>query len=221
MADARISVRRHGDSGAPFTLQAALDALRLEGCPDVAYQARFLEVDDADRAFASLAQDARWRQEHLTLFGRSCPAPRLTDWCGDEGLTYRYSRTDHPCTGWREPFIGLRDRIRAALGWPFDFVLANRYRDGADSMGWHADAEAVLGRQPVIASLSLGATRRFRLRHGATARTLDLDLAHGSLLVMFGNSQHEWRHCVPSTRRGVGERINLTFRRLRGTGSRA
>jgi alkylated DNA repair dioxygenase AlkB len=110
--------------------------------------------------------------------------------------------------------------VACELGLTFDSVLANRYRDGRDSMGWHSDDEKELGPDPVIASVSLGAGRRFRLRHRSRPdlATLDLVLEHGSLLVMQGATQHHWKHCLPRTARPVGERINLTFRRvLRGS----
>jgi alkylated DNA repair dioxygenase AlkB len=117
---------------------------------------------------------------------------------------------------WTTPLAALRQRLEVALGVTFNSVLANLYRDGADSMGWHSDDEASLGPQPVIASLSLGATRRFVLRHRRRRdlQTLTLSLEHGSLLVMAGETQRHWHHAVPKTRQPVGARINLTFRHV-------
>lgn len=99
-------------------------------------------------------------------------------------------------------------------GCEFDSVLANRYREGREYMGWHSDNEAALGARPVIASLSLGATRRFVLKRRQGAPKIELALAHGSLLVMAGETQANYRHALPRTARPVGERINLTFRRI-------
>ena len=97
---------------------------------------------------------------------------------------------------------------------PFNSVLINLYRDGRDSVSWHADDEPVLGRNPVIASISLGAVRRFRFRHRASGETVSVDLPHGSCLVMRAETQHHWVHMLPKTARPVGPRINLTFRRI-------
>jgi alkylated DNA repair dioxygenase AlkB len=202
-----------------FSLPGHLEGNRLAGCRDVAYLPDFLGRANADAAFDRVAGAASWRQERLRLFGKDVLAPRLTDWAGDAGVDYRYSGADHACTGWRPELDALRARIEAEIDWRFNFVLVNRYRDGRDAMGWHADDEAALGARPVIASLSLGATRRFRLRRIATGVGRELLLEHGSLLVMFGESQHAWRHAVPRAHAGVGatgERINLTFRRLVG-----
>ncbi|HBK45083.1 MAG TPA: alpha-ketoglutarate-dependent dioxygenase AlkB, partial [Xanthomonadaceae bacterium] len=103
----------------------------------------------------------------------------------------------------------------AATGADFNSVLANRYRDGRDAMGWHSDDEPELGPQPLIASLSLGAARRFAFRHRSDpALRLALTLGHGDLLLMAGATQSHYRHALPRTARPVGERVNLTFRRI-------
>ncbi|MEO8011625.1 MAG: alpha-ketoglutarate-dependent dioxygenase AlkB, partial [Dokdonella sp.] len=107
------------------------------------------------------------------------------------------------------------DELAQRLGIRFNGVLANRYRDGQDSMGWHSDDERELGEQPLIASLSFGAVRRFRLRHkNSGAKPIAIELESGSLLVMAGATQQNYRHDLPKTARAVGERINLTFRRI-------
>ena len=116
---------------------------------------------------------------------------------------------------WPEALRPVRPRLEQALGQGFNSVLANLYRDGRDAMGWHSDAEPELGARPVIASISLGAARRFALRHRQQPeRRLSLELPHGSLLVMAGDTQRFYRHCLPRTAKPLGERINLTFRRI-------
>jgi alkylated DNA repair dioxygenase AlkB len=110
--------------------------------------------------------------------------------------------------------VPVRDRLREMLGADFNSVLVNRYRDGRDRMGWHSDDEPELGPQPVIASISLGAARRFTLKPRGEGAPLALDLPHGSLLVMRGDTQAHYRHALPATTRPVGERVNLTFRRI-------
>jgi len=180
-------------------------------CDDVFYVPDF--YDEAQRLYDELESTIQWREENIVLFGRRVTVPRLTAWHGDDGVAYRYSRTVHRANGWPNELVGLRERLQIRLGIRFNFVLANMYRHGQDAMGWHADDEPELGECPCIASLSLGASRRFclRARDGSRRRT-ELLLESGSLLFMWGRSQHAWQHAVPRTRLPVGPRINLTFR---------
>jgi len=171
--------------------------------------------EDASRLFEALRVGIRWRQEEIVIFGQRRRVPRLVAWHGDPGASYRYSGTDHHPEPWTPDLERLRARVRELGGAEFNAVLLNLYRDGRDGMGWHADDEPELGRDPVIASVSLGASRRFCLRHRRRKDLkLDLELPHGSVLVMAGPTQHHWVHALPKTRRPVGERINLTFRRI-------
>lgn len=169
----------------------------------------------ADDLFARLREELPWAQESLQIFGRRQAVPRLVAWHGDPRARYRYSGVVHEPAPWTAALGEVRDRVMALVGHRFNSVLANLYRDGRDGMGWHADDEPELGLEPVIASVSLGATRRFRLRHRASGDTCALELTHGSLLVMSGTLQRHWLHCVPKTARPVGPRINLTFREIR------
>ena len=137
-------------------------------------------------------------------------------WHGDSGASYRYSGVDHQPLPWTDTLLDLKTDLRNRFKVDFNSVLLNLYRDGNDSMGWHSDDEAELGRQPVIASLSLGQERklRFRMRNN-TRNTIDVSLPHGSLLLMYGNCQHDWQHQLPKTAKTIGPRINLTFRKVR------
>jgi alkylated DNA repair dioxygenase AlkB len=169
--------------------------------------------DEAAQLFTELRQTVDWQQESILMFGRRVPVPRLVAWHGDPGTIYTYSGALHQPLPWTPPLARIRDRVSELSSARFNAVLLNLYRDGRDGMGWHADDEAELGRDPVIASVSLGATRRFCLRHRKRRNLkLDLPLAHGSLLCMAGATQHHWVHALPKTRAAVGERINLTFR---------
>jgi alkylated DNA repair dioxygenase AlkB len=151
--------------------------------------------------------------KEIVIFGRPVMQPRLTAWIGDAGAVYRYSGTRNEPAPWPEALSELRARVSDVAGVPFNSVLCNLYRSGTDSMGMHSDSEPELGRNPVIASLSLGAVRRFQLRHRKRKGVrLDLDLPDGSLLVMRGALQHFYRHGVPKQPSILGERINLTFR---------
>jgi len=173
------------------------------------------EPDEALRLFDSLRAGIHWRQEEIVIFGQRRRVPRLVAWHGDPGASYRYSGTDHHPEPWTPALERVRARVCELSGAEFNAVLLNLYRDGRDGMGWHADDEPELGRDPVVASVSLGASRRFCLRHRRRKDLkLDLELPHGSLLVMAGPLQHHWVHALPKTRRPVGERINLTFRRV-------
>lgn len=148
------------------------------------------------------------------MFGRWIPEPRLTAWFGDPGAAYRYSGRDNEPLPWLPALAAVRDAVGQTTGAAFNSVLANRYRDGADHMGWHADDEPELGAHPVIASVSLGAMRRLQFRprpKGPAA--LQVELPHGSLLVMAGATQQRYHHRIAPTSKPLAQRVNLTFRR--------
>lgn len=165
-----------------------------------------------DRLFEVLLRQTDWRQETATVMGRKVAVPRLTAWYGAAG--YVYSGIRHQPAPWTEPLLELKGTAETLASEAFNSVLLNLYRDGRDSVSWHADNEPGLGRNPVIASLSLGASRRFQLRHRQSGERVALELSHGSCLVMAGATQHHWLHQIPKTARPVGARINLTFRRM-------
>jgi alkylated DNA repair dioxygenase AlkB len=174
-----------------------------------------LAPEDAQALQQQLTETLPWSIHRIRLFGRWVDSPRLSCWIGDPQAVYRYSGQTFAPHPWTQALAALRDRLREELGVPFNSVLANLYRDGRDAMGWHSDDEPELGAEPVIASLSLGAARRFVLRRRddhAVKQTLVLE--PGSLLVMRGACQRDWQHALPRTARPVGPRINLTFRHL-------
>jgi alkylated DNA repair dioxygenase AlkB len=170
-------------------------------------------VDNADQLFELLRNDIAWEQQTITLYGRTVPIPRVTGWMAD--AAYRYSGIVNEPAPWPEALADLRERLRRELGVSFNSCLANLYRDGTDSMGYHSDNEPELGPRPTIASISLGDRRRFVLRHRVSGERWSWDLGHGDLLVMRGKSQSEFAHAVPKTSRPVGPRMNLTFRCFR------
>lgn len=184
------------------------------------YDGAWLPGAEAEGLLRTLEAQTPWRQDRITLFGRSHDVPRLTAWYGDPGCSYAYSGLRLVPLPWTEALGSMRARVARAAGVAFNSVLLNWYRDGNDSMGWHADDEPELGPDPVIASVSLGAARTFQLKHrqDKTERRIDLDLEHGSLLVMHPPTQAHWVHAVPKRRRaGRGGRINLTFRYVEPT----
>lgn len=176
---------------------------------------RFVASDRSAPIFAALRSEIAFEQRPIRIMGRTVMQPRLSAWVGDPGAAYTYSGVLNEPAPWPPALHALRAAVSAAAGETFNSVLCNLYRDGADSMGFHADAERELGPQPVIASLSLGATRRFQVRHRrAAADRLDIDLHDGSLLIMHGELQRHYRHAVPKQRAIREPRINLTFRRI-------
>lgn len=173
----------------------------------------FLEPEAAQSLHRQLVDGLEWQQRAIVLFGRSIVQPRLIAWCGD--IPYRYSGQTLEPRPWLAELDALRRRIEEHASARFNHVLVNRYRNGADSMGMHSDDEPELGENPVVASVSLGATRRFVLKakRGRQA-AITLPLTHGLLLVMGGSCQHHYRHGVPKEPSIEEERINLTFRLL-------
>ena len=169
-------------------------------------------VDGADRLFERLSEQISWEQHTISLYGRTVPTPRLTAWMGD--LAYQYSGIVNEPKPWPSALAAMRDRLRSELGVPFNSCLANLYRDGTDSMGYHSDDEPELGPEPTIASVSLGARRRFVLRHRVTRERWIWDLGEGDLLVMRDESQRDYAHAVPKTTRAISPRMNLTFRQF-------
>ena len=181
------------------------------------YDEAWLDPTEAAALYATLRDEVPWEQRSIRIAGRVVQEPRLTAWFGDPGAAYTYSGMTLSPLPWTPALSALRGRVEIASGVPLNSVLLNWYRSGSDSMGWHADAEDELGPDPVIASVSLGATRRFVLKYVGRAigvENIELDLTGGSLLVMAGTTQRYWRHAVPKRRGDAGSRINLTFRRI-------
>lgn len=205
---------------------ASWERLPLPGA-DVRCAWSWLPQEAADALLEQLLEEIPWERHRLRMFGRELDAPRLSCWIGDPAAVYTYSRTRFEPHPWTPALQALRERVERSSQARFNSVLANLYRDGADSMGWHSDGEAELGAQPVIASLSLGATRRFRLRRrlprgtrATPADTLEVPLVHGSLLCMSGATQHLYQHDVPKSARVSAPRINLTFRLIQPSAGR-
>ncbi|GAA4017100.1 alpha-ketoglutarate-dependent dioxygenase AlkB [Hymenobacter fastidiosus] len=180
----------------------------------------FLPPAAAESLLAELTATIPWRQEPIRIFGKEILQPRLTAWHGDPTAHYSYSGLALTPQPWTPALQQLREQVQAATGSRFNSVLLNLYRTGQDSMGWHADNEPELGPGPTIASVSLGAPRRFRLRPRQPQEVLhapvSIQLAAGSLLVMRGPTQQHWLHAVPKTAVATGPRLNLTFRLVVG-----
>ena len=168
----------------------------------------FLPADLANRYFVDLRDQCFWEQKP-GIFGHM--QPRLIASYGDVGISYRYSGVENAALPWTATLLEIKKKIEAIQG-EYNYCLLNRYRSGSDSMGWHADDEPEMGN--VIGSLSLGATRKFRIRNNSTRETQTFLVGNGTLIIMAGTMQQFWQHEVPKTKLNVGERINLTFRQI-------
>jgi alkylated DNA repair dioxygenase AlkB len=164
-----------------------------------------------------LIGETPWRAESVVVWGKSYPQPRLIAWYGEAGSNYTYSGIALNPLPWTQGLLDLKMRVEAVAGESFNSVLLNYYRDNRDSMGFHSDDERELGERPVIASLSLGEERTFVLKHKTdkSAKPVRLKLASGSLLLMKGETQRNWKHGIAKETRQCGPRVNLTFRRIR------
>jgi alkylated DNA repair dioxygenase AlkB len=178
----------------------------------------WLPAEEASAIQAELVDQVVWEHRAIKVFGREILQPRLVGWAGE--LPYRYSSQTLEPRACGPALRGVWDAVNARVGVPFNHVLLNLYRDGHDKMSLHADNEPELGRNPTIASISLGAERRFRVvpkdKRARRKETRTWRLTHGSLLVMGGRMQHTWRHEVPGMNSVKEPRVNLTFRVLHG-----
>ena len=180
---------------------------------EIIYYPHFMDTIEADAIFSELKNTIPWQQDEIRVFGKIHQQPRLTALYGNKDKSYSYSNI----TMAPNPWIPILDKIKLEVEkickTEFTTVLLNYYRDGKDSNGWHADNEKELGENPIIASMSFGATRSFQLKHNSnTGIKKNILLEHGSLLVMKGTTQQYWKHQIPKTAKQIGPRINLTFR---------
>lgn len=181
----------------------------------IAYFPHFLNTNDADRLFQQLQQETPWQQESIRIAGLMRQQPRLSAWVGDPEAYYSYSGLQLQPRPWTDALSHLKQVLDNQCQTRFNSVLLNLYRDHNDAMGWHSDDEKELGMHPIIASVSVGATRRFQLKHRTRrAYRFELALTHGSLLIMAGSTQHHWQHAIPREKHACPARINLTFRRI-------
>jgi alkylated DNA repair dioxygenase AlkB len=188
----------------------------LDEQSELRYYPEFLNDEEAAFFFEKLRAELSWQTEKIRIFGKEHWQPRLLAWYADPGVRYTYSGITHHPQFWSENLTIIKTLIEKEIGAGFNSALANLYRNGADSMGWHSDDEKELGPEPLIASISLGAERRFlfRPRKGIIADKKEFLLQSGSLLLMRGRTQEHFQHAVPKTAKVVGERINLTFRNI-------
>jgi alkylated DNA repair dioxygenase AlkB len=177
----------------------------------------FMSQEDANRYYKVLKDSINWKQEEITFYGKTYPVPRKTAWYGYEGFSYTYSGISCNPDPWTKELLEIKKDIESFIPEEdFNSVLLNLYRDGNDKVSWHADDEKGLGINPTIASLSLGATRFFDLKHKDNPDLkMRIDLTPGSLVIMTGELQHHWLHQIPLQKTIKEPRINLTFRTIK------
>lgn len=179
------------------------------------YRPQFFPKQTADRLLQELMEKIEWTQNKIRFYGKESLVPRLEAWYGDPGKSYAYSGIQMNPKPWTKELVEIKEAIEKEAGVPFNSVLINYYRDGKDRVAWHSDDEKELGHNPIIGSVSLGAERKFKLRHKKYKENglkTEIMLQHGSFLLMKGPTQHHWMHEIPRTAKPIGPRINLTFR---------
>ncbi len=180
----------------------------------VNYFGPVLAADAARDCHQALLRDIPWRNDETVIFGRHIVTARKVAWYGDSDFPYTYSGTTKQALPWTGELSMLKDLVEKLTATRYNSCLLNLYHDGNEGMAWHSDDEGSLGRNPTIASLSLGAERTFRLKHKRLPLAVALSLENGSLLVMKDTTQSHWLHCVPKSTRIKTPRINLTFRTM-------
>jgi alkylated DNA repair dioxygenase AlkB len=186
--------------------------LTEERLSQIAFWPNWLDGERADAMLSQAISDIDWRSDVIRIAGKIIPIPRLQQWFGDPKTSYTYSNIRLQAVQFPNWIDKLREQIEIESGERFNRALVNYYRDGSDSVDWHADDEAELGFEPLVASLSLGAERVFQLRRNVTQERLDISLPHGSLLVMGAGIQTYWQHRIAKTKKVEQPRVNFTFR---------
>jgi alkylated DNA repair dioxygenase AlkB len=206
-------------SNQELSTKPILDVITMAGgkpLPDgeVIIYRSFFNGLESNQLFKKLFDSINWRQDKMKIFGKEVDLPRLTAWYGDGGKSYTYSGITMNPDAWTPILLLIKERIEEVAQEKFNSVLINLYRNGKDYVSWHSDDEPELGRNPIIASVSFGQTRRFQFKHklNKDLEKVEITLTDGSLLLMKGSTQHFWHHQIPKTSKQLKERINLTFR---------
>jgi alkylated DNA repair dioxygenase AlkB len=189
-----------------------VNLLPFDGAAD--YYGKVLLAADARGYLERLLTNVAWRNDEAVIFGRHIITKRKVAWYGDDNYSYKYSGRTRQALDWTPDLLELRERVEALTGKRYNSCLLNLYHDGDEGMAWHSDDEKTLEPDGAIASLSLGAERKFSFRHQKTRQVISIQLEAGSLLVMHGATQDHWHHALPKTKKVTQPRINLTFRKM-------
>lgn len=178
------------------------------------YHGRVFPHEEEQAYLSRLLDTIPWKRDEVVMFGRRIITARKVAWFGDSGFSYTYSGSTKQASAWTPDLLQIKQRVEALSGLDFNSCLLNLYHNGGEGMSWHSDDEKTLGENPSIASVSFGAARKFSFKHRRTLQTVSLILESGSLLVMKDQTQANWLHCVPKSKRIMAPRVNLTFRRM-------
>lgn len=181
----------------------------------VNYNGLLLNQAGANRFFDQLLATTAWEHDQVAIFGKKIITKRKVAWYGTKPYSYTYSHTTRHALPWTPALLALKALVEQAVGETFNTCLLNLYHNGEEGMSWHSDDEAMLEKHGTIASVSLGAERRFLFRHKQSKEKVAVELAHGSLLLMKGITQTHWQHSLPASKKIAAPRINLTFRNIR------
>ena len=178
------------------------------------YFSHFYTADESDHFFENLMNSLAWKTDQITMFGKLVTTSRKVAWVGDPQCRYTYSGIEKIPQGWTKELLQIKHQLEAATGYTYNSCLLNLYHNGEEGMGWHSDNEKELDSTTPIASISLGARRKFAFRHKQDKATVSVFLEHGSLLIMHAPVQDHWHHSLLKTKTVMSPRINLTFRKI-------
>lgn len=195
-----------------LTIEPAINLLPADGI--VNYYGKILEPAESEYYLEKMLSEIAWKNDEAIIFGRHLITKRKAAWYGDKPYEYTYSNTTKQALPWTKELLELKTLVEQASGTRYNSCLLNLYHDGQEGMAWHSDDEKDLGKDSAIASLTLGAERKFSFKHKQTKETVSLVLEHGSLLVMKGTTQTYWLHRLPPTKKVATPRVNLTFRTM-------
>lgn len=179
------------------------------------YFGKILNKEEEEEMFNELYKEVDWKHDEVMIFGKKITTARKTAWYGDKEFEYTYSKMTKKARLWIPRLLSLKNRVEEVTGLKFNSCLLNLYHSGEEGMSWHSDAEAELGPEPAIASVSLGAERRFLFKHKNSGEKIELQLEAGSILLMAGETQQYWLHSLPKSKKVKEPRINLTFRNIK------
>ena len=195
-----------------FSSKLPRDIIKADG--DVIYYGKILNHHDANKYLNALLKNIEWKHDEAIIFGKHIITKRKAAWYGDEEYRYTYSNTTKQALNWTQELFELKVLVEELTKVKFNSCLLNLYNSGDEGMSWHSDDEKALGTNTVIASLSLGAERKFAFKHKLNKDVISIILEHGSLLIMKGSTQSNWLHSLPKTKKVTSPRINLTFRTI-------
>lgn len=197
-----------------FSAETGVNENLLPNGGTVYYYGKLLPIQTANRYLNTLLHTIEWKNDEAIIFGKHILTKRKVAWYGDFRFEYTYSNTTKQALSWTPDLLELKAIVEEMLGETFNSCLLNLYHNGDEGMAWHSDAEKDLKKNGTIASLSFGAERKFSFKHKESKETVSLVLEHGSLLVMKDDTQSNWLHRLPPTKKANQPRINLTFRTI-------